>query len=204
MFTQESFLFFLNTYIRMFFLLAPFLGASMFVAMSEGLERPEKRKAAIRTSIAVAICIFVMFFFGKPVFYLLGITLPAFQIGAGSTLFVSSLMMVLGLSKKGQYTDNPDDDFAVVPLAIPLLVGPGTIGTVLVWGNEFTGFANRTAACLAFACSSFTIFLLLFFSDRIQQFLGQKVLSILIKITALILTALAAQIIFTGIKSFLG
>ena len=46
------------------------------------------------------------------------------------------------------------------------------------------------------------IFLFLFYSDRIQRFLGPKIISILIKTTALILTALAAQIIFTGVRNF--
>ena len=199
---REIILFFCNMYIRMFFLLAPFFGMSMFVNMAEGLSVPEKKRAAVRTSIAVLIVIFVFFFFGKPVFYALGITLPAFQIGAGSVLFASSLLLILGLSKRSKYTSGPDDDFSVTPLAVPIVVGPGTIGTLLVWGNEIVLFNERLAACLAFLASSVTVFLFLFYSDRIQRFLGPKIISILIKTTALILTALAAQIVFTGVGNF--
>lgn len=194
---------FAHTYIRMFFLLAPFFGVSMFLKMSEGLDRTERFKAAIRTSIAIIVAIYVFFFFGKPLFYSLGITLPAFQIGAGSILFISSAMLVLGFSKRSQYTADPDDDFSIVPLAIPVIVGPGTIGTMLVWGTEITGAAERATTCLAFLASGLTVSLLLFLAEQIEKILGQKVLAIITKITALILTSLAAQIIFTGIKSFM-
>lgn len=194
---------FAYTYIRMFFLLAPFFGVSMFLKMSESMDKKEKSKAAMRSSAAVLVAIFTFFFFGKPLFYMLGITLAAFQIGAGSILFISSALLVLGISTRSKYKATPDDDFAIVPLAIPIVVGPGTIGTLMVWGTQITGVNERVISCAAFLASGLTVYILLALAEQINKLLGKKILSIIIKITALILTALAAQIIFTGVKSFL-
>jgi len=193
--------FFVNTYLKMFFLLAPFFTMSMFLKMSEHLGKTDRRKAAVRTSIATVVSITVFFFFGKPLFNLLGITLEAFQIGAGSTLFLSSVMLVLGLGKPVQQQSS-GEDFAVVPLAMPIIVGPGTIGTLMVWGTEYEGLA-RVIAYGAIFGGGLTMTLFLLLAEKIHKLLGQRILSMLTKITALVLTALAAQIIFTGIKGFM-
>lgn len=195
--------FFVNTYLKMFFLLAPFFTMSMFVKMAEGMDHSNRQQAALRTSVAIIVAITVFFFFGKTLFGLLGITLAAFQIGAGSTLFLSSVMLVLGFSKPMQ-PQNRDDDFSIVPLAMPIIVGPGTIGTLMVWGTEIEGLQVRALAYAAIVCGGLTMAIFLLLAEKIQTLLGQRILSILTKITALVLTALAAQIIFTGVKSFMG
>lgn len=195
--------FFVHTYLKMFFLLAPFFTMSMFVKMSEGMESKVRQEAAFRTSIAILVVITIFFFFGRNLFSLLGITLAAFQIGAGSTLFLSSVMLVLGLSKPMQEQNRADDDFSIVPLAMPIIVGPGTIGTLMVWGTEIEVLESRIIAYAAIVCGGLTMAVFLLLAEKIQNLLGQRILSILTKITALVLTALAAQIIFTGIKSFM-
>lgn len=193
--------FFVSTFIKMFFLLAPFFTMSMFLKMAEEMDSVDRRRAAGRTSIAILIAITVFFFFGRPLFSLLGITLAAFQIGAGTTLFLTSVMLVLGISKPPQQEENAD--FSVVPLALPIIVGPGTIGTLMVWGTEITDPQQRLIAFGAIFGAGVTMSVFLLLAERIKKLLGQKVMSVMIKLTALVLTALAAQIIFTGIKSFM-
>ena len=136
--------FLVNTYIKTFFLLAPFFTMTMFLKMAEGMDSIARRRAAFRASVTILISVTVFFFFGRALFGLLGITLAAFQIGAGTTLFLTSVMLVLGISKPPQY--NPEEDFAVVPLAMPIIVGPGTIGTLMVWGTELHGTSERWVA----------------------------------------------------------
>jgi multiple antibiotic resistance protein len=201
--TDENIQFFVNTYLKMFFLLAPFFTMSMFLKMAEDLEPKLQQRAAIRTSITIMVAITVFFFFGRGMFNLLRITLPAFQIGAGSTLFLSSVMLVLGIGKPMQQHDRDNDDFSVVPLALPIIVGPGTIGTLMVWGTEIEDFENRVVAYAAIFCGGLTMTVFLLLAEKIQKLLGQRILSMLTKITALVLTALASQIIFSGIKSFM-
>lgn len=193
--------FFTSTYIKMFFLLAPFFTMSLFLKMAESMDAPARRRAALRTSLTILIAITMFFFFGRTLFNLLGITLAAFQIGTGTTLFLTSVMLVLGISKPPQHQE--DDDFSVVPLGMPIIVGPGTIGALIVWGTEMMGTEQRLVAYAAILSAGITMSLFLIQADRLEKLLGQKVLSMMVKLTALVLTALAAQIVFTGIKAFL-
>lgn len=194
--------FFINTYIKMFFLLTPFFSMTVFLKMSEHIDSAHRRHAAIRASVAILVAIAAFFFFGKAMFNLLGITLPAFQIGTGTILFLASVPLVLGTSKPPQSVEN-NEDFSVVPLTIPLTVGPGTIGTLMVWSTEITDIRQRLIVFAAILAGGITMGLFLIGAEQIQKRLGQKTFQVMIKLTALVLTALAAQIVFTGIKSFM-
>ena len=155
----------------------------------------------LRTSLAILVICFLVYFFGNVVFRVLGITVPAFQVGAGTLLFLTAIQMVIG--KRSEMAADKDDDFAVVPLAIPMIVGPGTIGTLLVLGMEISGMREKIVAGSAVLLAVVMISLFLFLAVPIGRLLGQKGLQMMMKLTGLILTAIAAQIIFTGVRGFL-
>jgi len=143
----------------------------------------------------------VVYFFGNLIFKVLGITVPAFQVGAGTLLFLTAISMVSG--KRSEVGPDRESDFAVVPLAIPMIVGPGTIGTVLVLGMEIGDAREKVVAAAAILLAVLMISLFLFLAVPIGRLLGQKGLQMMMKLTGLILTAIAAQIIFTGVRTFL-
>ena len=109
--------------------------------------------------------------------------------------------MVTG--KRSEVGPDSDGDFAVVPLAIPMIVGPGTIGTILVLGMDISNAQEKAIAAGAILLAVLMISLFLFLAVPIGRLLGQKGLQMMMKLTGLILTAIAAQIIFTGIRTFL-
>lgn len=193
---------FLNTYLKMFFILSPFFSISVFLSFSESLDQAEKRTAAARTTLAVILTALIFLFFGSQIFSVLGVTLAAFQIGAGTLLFLNAMSLVSGKKIKCDI-GNDDDDFAVVPLALPLIVGPGAIGTLLVIGAELNGPKEKLFACIAVITASLTVGIFLYMATPIERIVGRKVLSALTKLTGLVLTSLAAQIIFSGIRAFL-
>jgi len=192
---------FLDIFTKVFFILSPFFSVSMFLSMSGDMDQQARHRCALRTSIAILIICFVVYFFGNLIFRVLGITVPAFQVGAGTLLFLASIQMVSG--RKSDTTPDKDGDFAVVPLAIPLIVGPGTIGTLLVLGMEISSMQERIVAASAILVAVVLISMFLFLAVPIGRLLGQKGLQMMMKLTGLILTAIAAQIIFTGVGTFL-
>jgi len=192
---------FLDIFTKVFFILSPFFSVSMFLLLSSGMDQRARHRCALRTSLAILVICFVVYFFGNVIFRVLGITVPAFQVGAGTLLFLTSIQMVSG--KRSEMVVAKDEDFAVVPLAIPLIVGPGTIGTLLVLGMEISGTRERIVAASAVLLAVVLISLFLFLAMPIGRLLGQKGLQMMMKLTGLILTAIAAQIIFTGVDSFL-
>jgi len=190
-----------NTYVKMFFLLSPFFSVSIFLSLAAQLDITEKRRRAVRTSFSILVLVLIFFFFGVQIFSLLGVSIGAFQVGAGTLLFLNAVALVSG--KKTENNIAPDDDFSIVPLAMPLIVGPGTIGTLLVLGAELVTTKEKMLACCGILLASLTVSIFLYLATTIERLLGRKVLAALMKITGLVLVSLAAQIIFTGIRALL-
>ena len=74
---------FISLWIRLFFVFTPFFGLTMFLSMTEGYDEQKRRRLAISVSAAVLVLCMVLFFAGKQIFVLFGITLDSFRIGAG-------------------------------------------------------------------------------------------------------------------------
>ncbi len=192
---------FIKLSIKLFFLLTPFFVLSVFLSMTEHMDRASQRNVAMRTTCAVAVICLILYLAGNSIFATLGITLDGFRIGAGSLLFLSAVSLVSG--KRSSQEVAPDIDFAVVPLAIPITVGPATIGTLLILSAELGGVAERTIGAAALVCACLCVGIILHSSRVLKKILGTVGLSIMTKITGLVLSALAAQIVFTGIQNFL-
>jgi len=179
--------------------LTPFFGLTMFMAMTKHMDAQGRRSTAVRTTCAVVVICLVLFFFGGALFEVLGITVDSFRIGAGSLLFLSAVSLVRGTKAA---PEGDDGDPSVVPLAIPIIVGPASTGALLVMGagldagQKLVGSGALVAAVLCVGC-------LLYLSQHVRRALGRVGIEALTKLTGLILSALAAQIVFTGMKNFL-
>jgi multiple antibiotic resistance protein len=92
---------------------------------------------------------------------------------------------------------------AVVPLAIPITVGPATTGVLLVMGADMNTPSGKAVALSALLCAALTVGILLWMAGRIERRIGKTGLSILSKLTGLMLASLAAQMIMTGVRNFM-
>ncbi|MDK2847959.1 MAG: multiple antibiotic resistance protein [Desulfuromonadales bacterium] len=192
---------FLNIYLKLFVILTPFFVMSAFLSLTRGFPFAERQKAALKVTVAIVLSVFVLYLFGRHIFALFGITLDAFRIGAGAVLFLSAVNMVRGPTAVAP--PSPGEDVAVVPLAIPIAVGPGTIGALLVMAAEPKSLAERLVTAGAMLAAIATVGLLLSMAGRLERLVGQQGLTILTKLTGLFVSAIAAQIFFTGLKNFL-
>ena len=200
---------FLNSFFKFTFLITPFFALSMFLAMTQGYSVKEKHRLALRVGIsALAICL-ILFFFGRWLFEALGITIDSFRIGGGALLFLSAVGLVNSnaIDKKniGQTNKNPDQlmNIAVVPLAIPIIVGPGTTAALLVLGAELESLPLKIVNTLSMTAALAVLTTMLVLSSWIEEKFGQQTITVLSKITGLILAAMAAQMIYTGVRTFL-
>lgn len=193
---------FFQTYLKLFFILTPFFAISAFISLTQEMSPAERRKTALKVTVAVIITSVILYLYGRYIFELFGITLDAFRIGAGAVLFLSALNMVNGSGKKFD-AGNEDDDISVVPLAIPVIVGPGTIGALLVMGSTVSGYKDMLLAVIALVCAVLTVGFLLFISSGLKRLLGRRGLNIMSRLTGLIVASIAAQIFFTGLRNFM-
>ena len=129
----------------------------------------------------------------------------AFLRGAGSLLFLTAISLVTS-GTRNHATGLPDedrDDIAVVPLAIPVMIGPATIGAILVYGAELKTVPEVSGGLLGLVAGLFILAVLLRLSGYLEKALGKTGLNILSKISGLILSAMAAEIVLTGIAGFM-
>ena len=194
---------FISTFLKMFFFMTPFFVLSVFLTLTQDATPKEKKALAIKVTISVIIASLILLFFGKHIFSVFGITLDAFRIGAGALLFLTAVELVKGSKDDAKASDKDISQLAVVPLAIPVTIGPGTIGILLVMGATFESKASLIMGSLALVSAVVVIGLMLYTSTVFERLIGKQGLLVISKITGLFLAALSAQIVFTGIKGFL-
>lgn len=193
--------FFISEFLKFFFLITPFFALSMFLALLPDADEENRRRVARRTVLAAWIISVAMFLFGQVIFKVLGIGVDAFRIGAGALLFLSAVsLMNPKVSASGH---EEDDDVAVVPLAMPVVIGPATCGPLLVKGAEIANWSGRVLMILAMTLALAALWAILRVGASIERHLGKKGIAILMRLTGLVLSALSAQMIMTGVRAFL-
>lgn len=191
--------------LKFFFLLTPFFALSMFLALTQDYSAREKKRLALRVVLSASVVSLVLFYFGNWLFNAFGITLDSFRIGAGALLFLSAVGLVTGneLDTHVNSRENASGDIAVVPLAIPVVIGPATTGALLIMGAETASFAAKLRQTAILLLAMAALGAMLVCGSGIERLIGRRGIIILSKLTGLILSALAAQMIFTGVVNFL-
>ena len=139
---------FISTFLKMFFIMTPFFVLSVFLTVTHDATIKERKKLAIKVTTSVIVVSLVLLFFGNHIFDVFGITLDAFRIGAGALMFLSAVELIQGNKATAKVGDKDILDLAVVPLAIPITIGPGTIGILLVMGATFE---NKSSICFLYS-----------------------------------------------------
>lgn len=184
----------------------PFGLIPLFLAFT-GSQSDEQRTKIIRRSvIATAIILVIAALAGKHVLSFFGIDIYSFQIAGGILLLIIALNMLQAKGSMLKSTPKEQDeaiekeDISVVPLAMPLLAGPGTISMVIVFSSSMeTAGAKLTLIGIIIAVS-LTVWPILLLSKWIGQKLGSTGINITVRIMGLILASIAVKFIVEGIK----
>lgn len=186
--------------IKLYALMTPPAVLSAFISRSRKLDARQKVKTAFKASLAIFIIGLILYIWGSRLFELFGFTLAGFRIGSGV------LLMLLAISLTNDEEDEAGDanegDFSIVPLAVPLGMGPATIGTVMVMGASAATSEALIYGIIALLIASLAMFILLCSADTVSRILHENGIILLSKLTGLLLAAIAAQVIFTGITNF--
>ena len=185
--------------LKFFFLFTPFFALSMFLAMTADRSPAERRALAHRVALATVVISGALLFFGPFIFDLFGITVDAFRIGAGILL----LLTAISLMNPKVISATREEDISVVPLAMPVIVRPASCGALMVSSADLATFSEKLVAMAALVTALGCIWIILLLGTWIEKRLGARGLSILMRLTALVLAALSAQMIMAGVVGFL-
>jgi len=182
--------------------------AAVFAALSSDEDQKARRLLAVRGVIIASIILLVFALFGEFFLSRLGISLPAFRTAGGILLLLIGIEMVFARSSGGASTVHEEEveaatrqDIAVFPLATPLIAGPGAIGAAILLMANTNGvfFLQITVIVALLIILLFTLIALLI-ASQIQKFLGLTGQNVISRILGVLLSALAVQFIFDGIK----
>jgi multiple antibiotic resistance protein len=182
--------------------------APIFLAVTRGMSRDQRRQVSIRASI-IGFCVMALFAIaGASILSVFGITLPAFRVAGGFLLFFIAFEMVFEKRQDRKekisdvaITQDHIHNLAAFPLAIPLIAGPGAISATVLLSGSFQGWAAQaTLVAIILVCLLMT-YLVFVLAERIDGLLGQTGRSILTRLLGVILAALAVQFVADGVKA---
>src|ERR1700719_402287 len=191
-----------------FFLVDPFAVIPVFLAITEGSSDSERRMMARRSAWTCAIVLCTFSFAGSLIFKAFGITLPAFKIAGGIILLQIGLDMLQARQSSTKSTPEETEegaakrDASIIPLGMPMLAGPGAISTVMVLVGESHSWWQHVIIYSTIAATAFASFLILSGAGRVQRYLGETGIRILMRLMGLLLVALAVQFVANGLTDF--
>ncbi len=207
---QEPFPFFVTSFVSLFAILDAVGVIPLFLAVTPDNSERERRAMVTRASIAVLITLGLFSFLGNWIFSFFGVTIAAFRIAGGLILLKVAFDMLEAKDIRSKATPEEvregaaKQDVAIVPLAIPLLSGPGAISTVIVLAGEAHSNARFVMVLAAIFANTVLVYLILRSGTWIARFLRETGMRIFTRVMGLILGAIAVQFVLTGVKQYLG
>lgn len=191
----------LGTSIKLYALMTPPAVLSAFLGNTRTDPPAKKKFIALKCSAAIFIIGSVLYVWGAQIFEIFGFTLDAFRIGSGVLLMLTAIDLMRDDVNTDQHAFH--GDISIVPLAIPLGMGPASIGAVMVMGAQAHTNLEIVSGVFALFLAALGMFLLLYSANLVGRVLHATGIAVLAKLTGLILAAIAAQVVFTGAVSFL-
>lgn len=189
-----------ETFVTLFVITDPIGNAPVFVAITRSLEPRQRQTAATRATLAAGALILGFAVFGEVVLRYLHVSLGSLSIAGGLLLMLVALEMLRGSDFPGGDGSRPED-VALVPLATPLVAGPGAIATAIVLWRQHPGVGGHAAVLLAIVLAVACVGASLLLAERVTRATSPAVLSFLTRVFGLLLSAIAVQLVVDGVRS---
>jgi multiple antibiotic resistance protein len=182
------------TFIPLFVVIDAVGNIPVIIALSEGLNRAERKKLINLAAGAAAIVGLFFLFLGQFVLNLLGISLGAFAIAGGAILLI---LAIRNMTSGHMVETTKEDMLAVVPIGTPLTVGPATITTLLLLASQFPLYF----VLISFLLNILIVWISLLLIDQIVKVMGKAGIKVFSRVVALFLAAIAVNMIIHGLQT---
>lgn len=202
---------FLKAFLGLFAMMNPIGNAGIFIGVTGDLPTSFKVRAALKTCVAVLIILEISIFGGMEILQLFGISINAFQTAGGLIVLGIGMKMMHGDENSSQNTEGGKaalenveqkeeevDGQLVVPLAMPILGGPGSITAVVTVAAAFPTIEGRIGAAAGTAAMVFVLFLSFAASGLLARFLNEHAQEIILRFMGLILVAIGMDMMLGG------
>ena len=202
--------FYINFFVALFAILNPLGNLPVFIGATGNETSGVQRAMAVLLCLFMVIFLLIFLFTGEFILNFFGISLPAFRIAGGIIILLMGINMIRGhmANVHGDTGVIKGGDFQVaesrlsnvlVPLGVPIFVGPGSISTIIVYADKAKGFGEMSVMAVLIFIATLVVLAILVAGNWIGKLLGRQGLDIATRILGLILCAIAIQFILEGI-----
>ncbi|HLL07773.1 MAG TPA: MarC family protein [Nocardioidaceae bacterium] len=189
-----------EVFITLFVIMDPPGTIPLFLSLTSG-RTPAMRKRAAWQAVLVAFCVIVAFaLFGRQILGYLNISLPALKAAGGLLLLLVALELLTG--KVDEPSSTHDVNVAMVPLGTPLLAGPGAIVAIMVFVTRIDVARDLLAVALGVIGIHVVLWLTMRFSVAILRVLRESGVTLVTRISGLLLSAIAVQLVADAVRAF--
>ncbi len=184
-----------ETFVTLFVITDPLGNAPIFLAITRRLAPAERQQAAVRAALAAGTLILGFAIFGELVLRYLDVSIESLSIAGGLLLLLVALEMLRGTD----FPTGDSDDLALVPLATPLVAGPGAIATAMVLWRNHPHAGGHLAVILAILAAVACVGITLLMAERLTRAVNPAFFAFLTRVFGLLLSAIAVQLVVNGI-----
>jgi len=187
---------FAEAFITLLVIMDPLSSAPIFISLTAGYTPGARRRAALLAAAAAGGLIVVFALFGRLILDYLHVSVESLTIAGGLLLLLVALQMLRGDEMAQPETAN----IALVPLATPLLAGPGAIAAVMVLTRRYEDAAGRLGVILGILATVAVVAVGLMLATRIARLLHPSVIQLLTRVLGLLLAAIAVQFVVDAVR----
>lgn len=193
----------------LFVIADPVAAIPIFITLTSGNTAEERKRIASVTALTVATVLVSSIFLGQPLLRLFGISIASFRVGGGILILLMAISMLNARVSRTHSTPEEvqegaeKEDPAVVPLGIPLLAGPGTISTMVIYAHQAKDIYDTIFLVVAGLFVAFTVLIALRLAAPLRNLLGKTGINIISRLLGLVLTAVAVEFIEGGMVQLL-
>ncbi|MDP2580849.1 MarC family protein [Shimia thalassica] len=194
----------------LFAVMNPFVNLPIFLSLTEDQTRSDQRKTAIQVVIYTAACCGVVAVGGSAILNFFDISVDAFRVAGGLVLLQIGFHMLNGRESPAHHGTESEqanvtesESIAFYPMTFPMLVGPGTMTTLILFAHNAQGSAGWAAYALCVGAVIAILAVVLFFAGDIGQYLSRTARTIMTRLMGMILLAIAIGMVTAGAKVLL-
>ncbi|WP_186250692.1 MarC family protein [Burkholderia gladioli] len=199
----------LKSFISLLALINPLGAVPFFLSLTASQGDEERRRTVRIAAVSVFFVIVVTTLLGQQIIRFFGISVGSLEVGGGIIMLLMAINMLNAQMGNARSTPEERDEaesknsVAVVPLAIPLLTGPGSISTVIVYSANAAHWYDRLGLVAIGAVIAGLCFVAMRLAEPIAHWIGRTGINIATRLMGLMLSALAVEFIVDGLKALL-
>lgn len=197
---------YINSFITLLAVSNPMGNLPIYLGLTADKTKKQKQQTIKTASIAFIIILIVSCFIGEIILSAFGISIASFRVAGGFLIFIYGFHMLQAKTSEINHTSEENkeaqtaDSIAIVPLALPLLAGPGTISSVIVLAQKNQSLIEKIGLSIVIIIVGILIFVTYSFAPIIGNFFGKTGMNIVTRLMGLIIMAMAIQFMVDGLE----